>query len=123
MTLMVASIAFDFETKSEDQEMALLRSRPNVSFKQEHQTFGKGSKSSESDPGCVKTRTGLVSAHELNNFMRLHREISDVSRHTRHKIALTSDPSAFLHNQDPVRTHLNFHIAPVFAGPPISSVP
>src|SRR5688572_31058961 len=36
--------------------------------------------------------------------MRLYREISSLSKPARHKIALTSDPSAFLHSQDPVQT-------------------
>jgi hypothetical protein len=49
-----------------------------------------GQQTSWVDPDYVKTRTGAISAHELNNFMRLHGEISSLSGPTRHKIALAT---------------------------------
>ena len=54
------------------------------------------------DPACVKTRTGPISTNYLYKFKLIHREIHGVGGLTRHKVAQTSDTSAFLHNQDPM---------------------
>jgi hypothetical protein len=56
------------------------------------------------DPACVKTRTRQLSTNYLYNINPVHREISSIGTPARHKISPTSDTSAFLHSQDPIRS-------------------
>ena len=67
-------------------------------------TFVQACGTTEFDPGCVKTRTGPISTNYLYRFKPVRRGIHGVGGLARYKVAQTRDTSAFLHNQDPLRT-------------------